>query len=94
MLDRPSDFATKNNISSDPGEVARIVAGDCSRWCVRVWPDGPEQCSGLPVVRYSADELHQEFGASFKLVEHISEKHKTPWGSVQHFVYCHCLKPH
>lgn len=57
-------------------------------------PDGPEQCSGLPVVRYSADELHQEFGASFKLVEHISEEHKTPWGSIQHFVYCHCLKPH
>jgi hypothetical protein len=23
-----------------------------------------------------------------------SEEHKTPWGSVQHFVYCQCLKPH
>lgn len=57
-------------------------------------PDGPEQCSGLPVARYAPDQLHGEFGPSFELVAHTSEAHKTPWGSVQHFVYCHCLKPH
>lgn len=57
-------------------------------------PDGPEQCSGLPVARYAPDQLHGEFGPSFQLLEHASEEHKTPWGSVQHFVYCHCLKPH
>jgi len=56
-------------------------------------PDGPEQCSGLPVARYAPGELHQEFGPAFELLEHTSEQHKTPWGSVQHFVYCHCLKP-
>lgn len=57
-------------------------------------PDGPEQCSGLPVARYAPGELHQEFGPSFELLKHMEEEHKTPWGSVQHFVYCHCLKPH
>lgn len=57
-------------------------------------PDGPEQCSGLPVVRYAPGALHEEFGPSFELLEHMSEEHKTPWGSVQHFVYCHCLKLH
>ena len=57
-------------------------------------PDGPEQCSGLPVARYAPDQLHDEFGPSFELLEHASEEHKTPWGTVQHFVYCHCLKPH
>jgi 2-polyprenyl-3-methyl-5-hydroxy-6-metoxy-1,4-benzoquinol methylase len=57
-------------------------------------PDGPEQCSGLPVARYDPNELHGEFGPAFELLEHTSEEHKTPWGSVQNFVYCHCLKPH
>lgn len=57
-------------------------------------PDGPEQCSGLPVARYSPNELHDEFGPAFELLEHASEEHRTPWGSVQHFVYCHCLAPH
>lgn len=56
-------------------------------------PDGPEQCSGLPVARYAPDQLHGEFGPAFELLEHTTEEHKTPWGSVQHFVYCHCLKP-
>jgi 2-polyprenyl-3-methyl-5-hydroxy-6-metoxy-1,4-benzoquinol methylase len=57
-------------------------------------PNGPEQCSGLPVARYAPDQLHGEFGPAFELLEHASDEHKTPWGSVQHFVYCHCLKPH
>lgn len=57
-------------------------------------PDGPEQCSGLPVARYAPEQLHGEFGPAFELLEHTSEAHQTPWGSVQHFVYCHCLKPH
>lgn len=56
-------------------------------------PDGPEKCSGLPVKRYSPDGLHNEFGSSFELIEHASEAHKTPMGTVQHFIYCHCLKP-
>ena len=54
-------------------------------------PDGPEQCSGLPVARYAPGELHGQFGPSFELLEHASEEHVTPWGAVQHFVYCHSI---
>ncbi len=52
--------------------------------------DGPEQCSGLPVMRYKADELHSEFGARFKLLTHRKEEHRTPIGRLQQFVYCYC----
>jgi SAM-dependent methyltransferase len=41
--------------------------------------DGPEQSSGLPVARYSPGELHQEFGPSFELLQHMIEEHRTPW---------------
>ncbi len=54
--------------------------------------DGPIQCSGLPVQRYSAAELHAEFGAPFTLVHHDKEEHHTPFGTVQQFVYCYCRK--
>jgi 2-polyprenyl-3-methyl-5-hydroxy-6-metoxy-1,4-benzoquinol methylase len=57
-------------------------------------PNGPAQCSGPPVARYAPEQLHGEFGAAFDLVEHTLEDHTTPWGSVQHFVYCHCVKLH
>lgn len=56
-------------------------------------PDGPTQCSGLPVMRYEPEALHATFGSAFQLIEHSAEEHRTPAGIVQHFVYCHCLKP-
>jgi len=52
--------------------------------------DGPLECSGLPVMRYSAEELHAEFGAPFRLLRHEKEVHRTPFGTVQQFVYCWC----
>src|SRR5574340_193505 len=54
--------------------------------------DGPAQCSGLPVMRYRADELHAEFGESFSLLDHRKEAHHTPSGTVQQFVYCYCRR--
>jgi 2-polyprenyl-3-methyl-5-hydroxy-6-metoxy-1,4-benzoquinol methylase len=54
--------------------------------------DGPTQCSGLPVMRYSANALHAEFGGSFALLKQDKEAHLTPFGTVQQFVYCYCRK--
>ncbi|WP_019939711.1 class I SAM-dependent methyltransferase [Bordetella sp. FB-8] len=52
--------------------------------------DGPEKCSGLPVMRYSADGLHAQFGAPFTLLQCEREEHHTPFGTVQKFNYCLC----
>lgn len=54
--------------------------------------DGPEKCSGLPVMRYSADALHSEFGAPFELLGSVPESHLTPGGNEQRFVYCYCKR--
>jgi SAM-dependent methyltransferase len=53
-------------------------------------PDGPTQCSGLDVVRYGADALHDQFGNGFRLLRHLSEVHRTPAGAMQQFTYCYC----
>jgi 2-polyprenyl-3-methyl-5-hydroxy-6-metoxy-1,4-benzoquinol methylase len=53
-------------------------------------PEGPNKCSGLDVVRYDADGLHDEFGARFRLVESSKEMHQTPFGTSQQFLYCDC----
>jgi SAM-dependent methyltransferase len=54
--------------------------------------DGPEKCSGLPVVRYEPDGLHGEFGTVFHLLGHQREIHHTPAGKEQSFVYCYCRR--
>lgn len=49
--------------------------------------DGPEACSGLPVIRYSPESLAVELGQTFRLTEAVTHRHRTPWGAVQSFQY-------
>jgi 2-polyprenyl-3-methyl-5-hydroxy-6-metoxy-1,4-benzoquinol methylase len=53
-------------------------------------PEGPTKCSGLAVVRYDAETLHDEFGGRFRLEESFKELHDTPSGTTQQFIYCYC----
>jgi 2-polyprenyl-3-methyl-5-hydroxy-6-metoxy-1,4-benzoquinol methylase len=53
-------------------------------------PEGPTKCSGLNVVRYDPDALHDQFGANFRLLRHLTEMHQTPAGAAQQFTYCYC----
>ena len=55
-------------------------------------PDGPDQCSGLPVSRYDALELHGTFGEPLQLMDSSMEVHTTPAGASQQFVYCFCRR--
>jgi SAM-dependent methyltransferase len=49
--------------------------------------DGPERCSGLPVMRYSPVSLAAELGDGFTIVESRAHVHVTPWGATQSFQY-------
>ena len=49
--------------------------------------DGPERCSGLPVVRYDPAGLGQTLGRAFQLVDTRRQIHATPWGSEQSFQF-------
>jgi ubiquinone/menaquinone biosynthesis C-methylase UbiE len=55
-------------------------------------PDGPPKCSGLDIVRYCPESLHDEFGNEFELIESVSEVHSTPSGVKQKFFYCYLRK--
>jgi SAM-dependent methyltransferase len=50
--------------------------------------DGPERCSGLEVMRYDPERLHDEFGRDFRLLSSVRAVHFTPTGGAQQFVYC------
>jgi ubiquinone/menaquinone biosynthesis C-methylase UbiE len=50
-------------------------------------PDGPERCSGLPVVRYDPQALASTLGPAFDLVGSRSHDHLTPGGNTQRFQF-------
>lgn len=50
--------------------------------------DGPEKCSGLPVMRHEANSLSALLGSGFALIDTRRHEHNTPWASVQKFQFC------
>lgn len=49
--------------------------------------DGPEQCSGLPVRRYSLRDLIDFLGPDFEPVAQRHDVHVTPWDTEQSFAW-------
>lgn len=52
-------------------------------------PEGPATCSGLPVERWSTEELVAFFGPSFVTRTEQQHEHHTPWGTTQAFSWVH-----
>ncbi|NQV79021.1 MAG: class I SAM-dependent methyltransferase [Alphaproteobacteria bacterium] len=50
-------------------------------------PDGPQTCSGLPVVRYGRPEIETAFAGLLSLTETVAEDHVTPTGAHQAFQF-------
>ena len=50
-------------------------------------PDGPERCSGLPVMRHDAASLSALLGPAFNLIESRRHEHITPAAAVQRFQF-------
>jgi SAM-dependent methyltransferase len=71
-------------------QVARAVKPGGNVIVATFGPEGPTKCSGLDVVRYEPDALHDEFGPAFHLLTHLTEVHRTPAGATQQFTYCYC----
>ena len=51
-------------------------------------PEAPPKCSGLPVARYEAEQLADEFGAELTPMRDKKELHVTPGGVEQMYQYC------
>ena len=52
-------------------------------------PQGPAECSGLPVRRYDAATLSALLGPGFRLLDSELADHRTPSGAKQQFLFAH-----
>lgn len=69
--------------------VERSVAPGGDLILATFGPEGPRRCSGLPVVRYSADALAAAVGERARLEAWHLEDHLTPSRNRQQFLYAH-----
>ncbi len=49
---------------------------------------GPTNCSGLPVIQYSTEELTDFFSRYFEPIKCLNTDHITPGGVVQNYSFC------
>src|SRR5690606_35612765 len=49
---------------------------------------GPTKCSGIDIKQYSEDSMTQRLKNTFKKLKCITLDHRTPFGTIQNFVFC------
>lgn len=54
---------------------------------------GPKKCSGIEIKQYSEDSMTNRLKPFFEKIECISVEHKTPFDTIQQFVFCSFRKP-
>lgn len=52
---------------------------------------GPDKCSGIPIVQYSIEELNEKFSIFFHFIKGFNIDHITPSGTKQNYTFC-CFK--
>jgi trans-aconitate methyltransferase len=87
------DRAVFHFLTAEPDRQAylRALTGATAAGTAAVFgcfaPDGPQQCSGLPVARYDAGELADALGRDWTLIAQEREVHITPAGLTQPFTW-------
>lgn len=56
--------------------------------------NGPKKCSGLDIQQYNEQQLTAVFREPFQSLKCINKNHKTPFDTVQHFLFCSFQKQH
>ncbi|WP_309613676.1 class I SAM-dependent methyltransferase [Flavobacterium sp.] len=50
--------------------------------------NGPKKCSGLDITQYDETKLKAFFERDFELLDSFTEDHRTPFGTIQNFIFC------
>ncbi len=54
---------------------------------------GPKKCSGIEIKQYSENSMTERLKQFFEKIKCISIDHKTPFDTIQNFIFCSFRKP-
>jgi ubiquinone/menaquinone biosynthesis C-methylase UbiE len=75
-----------NNVQKSIKPSGILVIGTFSE-------QGPKKCSGIEIKQYSETSMTDRLNPFFEKIECISVEHKTPFDTIQQFIFCSFRKP-
>jgi cyclopropane fatty-acyl-phospholipid synthase-like methyltransferase len=72
-------------VSKSIAKEGKMVIGTFSE-------NGPKKCSGLDITQYNQERMKAVFYLNFDLLTCVTEDHKTPFDTIQNFIFCSFLK--
>lgn len=78
----------ENQIAKYAEHVASVLAKDGNLIIGTFSENGPKKCSGLDITQYDETKLKAVFERDFELLDSFTEDHRTPFGTIQNFIFC------
>ena len=82
-------FLTEENQIAKYAELVNLALADEGNLVIGTFSkNGPKKCSGLDITQYDETKLKAVFEKDFDLIESFTEDHKTPFNTIQNFIFC------
>ena len=82
-------FLTESKDIEHYGELVDSALSKTGRFFIGVFSDkGPKKCSGLDIKQYNMESLRFVFEKEFQLEGCFTEDHRTPFDTLQNFLFC------
>lgn len=81
-------LTSANQIAKYAELVCSAVAKDGKVVIGTFSENGPKKCSGLDITQYNEQKLTAVFETNFDLIASFTEDHKTPFDTIQNFIFC------
>ncbi|WP_394758142.1 class I SAM-dependent methyltransferase [Flavobacterium sp.] len=81
-------LTAENQVEKYSEIVSKSVVKDGKMIIATFSENGPKKCSGLDITQYSETKMNAVFEDNFDKVNCFTEDHKTPFDTIQNFIFC------
>ena len=82
-------FLTEENQIAKYAALVNLAVADEGNLVIGTFSEnGPKKCSGLDITQYSEAKMKVIFQNNFDLIQSFTEDHKTPFDTIQNFIFC------
>ena len=85
-------LTAENEIKKYSEIVSKLIKKDGKMIIGTFSENGPRKCSGLDITPYSETKMNLVFEDNFEKINCFTEDHKTPFNTIQNFIFCNFNK--